>query len=422
MSFHKEYIKYQLLNNNIIQHGDFTLKSGQKSPIFINLKNLVAYPHILSNIGLCLSKMLESFDNQDYYLCGVPLGAIPVSDIVSMKMNRPSLLMRDKVKDTGMKKLIEGDVFPYKNVIVIEDVVTSSMSLMEAINKLESTGFNVIKAISVVFRGQDEVLENLKKYNFEYMFHINDLMSSDINHISLSSNNQEYIKKIKEVKNNEARTIFFALDTLSHLPFKILLDLIMTLAPYIIGVKIHSEIMDFNDEENKTLYETCQMMNIYLWEDRKFNDIGNTLEKQLLKYENIRDIVSIVPTNGLSSLKNIETKLKMFVLCEMSTRENLFNSILKNDIIDVGHQQENVIGFICQDFELTKFLKDHTDYISIKAGINMSSTNDKKGQMWSDPRNFPVQSDFYVIGRGITQSYDIMDRTELYHIELKKLQ
>lgn len=429
MSFQREYIKYQLINNNILQHGDFTLKSGKKSNVFINLKNLVAYPYILSNIGLELCKLLEPFNDSEYYLCGVPLGAIPVSDVVGMKLNRPSLLIRDKVKDTGMKKLIEGDIFPFRDVIMIEDVVTTGMSLLEVVDKLESNGFNVVKVISVVFRGEDDVLEKLKKYNFEFMYHINDLTTPKISQIELASNTKSYIDTLKTSIESNNRNMFLALDSLSHLPFKMLLDLLMEMAKHIVGVKIHNEIMGFTYEENMTLYQTCRMHNLYVWEDRKFNDIGNTLQKQLKYYENIRDIVSIVPTNGVSSLKNIKTNLKMFVLCEMSTTNNLFNPILRNDIINVGHQLENVIGFICQDFEFTKFLKQHTNYLSIKPGIKLpisdtiekDDTKDDKGQQWSNPLAFPVQSDIYVVGRGITESEDITRTAELYHNELQKV-
>ena len=73
---------------------------------------------------------------------------------------------------------------------------------------------------------------------------------------------------------------------------------------------------NLNEEQNITLYNICKCHSIFLWEDRKFNDISNTVIKQLKKYENVRDFVSICPTSGPDLLK-IKSKLGFFVLIEI---------------------------------------------------------------------------------------------------------
>jgi uridine monophosphate synthetase len=418
----KEYIKNQLLTNNIIQYGEFTLKSGLKSSIYINLKNLISHPNLLSGINQYLSSFLTSYTNKpNVRLCGVPYGGIPISSGLSLITGIPQILLRKEQKTYGTKKLIEGEYSTGDNVIIIEDVITSGTSVKETIETLTAEGLNVIKVISIVFRGLPEVEDELiEKYDYSYIFSIEELVSNNSQNSSISSeefDNKEIYETIKYIKKSN---IFIALDrkyTLLEL-----LCLIDEIGDNVFGFKVHNEVLGLTYEENYSFYMACKDKEILLWEDRKFNDIGNTIQKQLEYYETIRDFVSIVPTSGMESVVNLNTRLKFLVLCEMSSSGNLFTPVVKNSILDIVFTNPNLFaGIICQDLELIEFCKNqYTGLLTIMPGINLQTLGDNIGQRYRDPRQFTnsQKPDLFVVGRGITNSEYIQAQLEYYNKEL----
>lgn len=426
----KEYLKQQLLKNNIIKYGEFILKSGQHSPIYINLKDLITYPNLLAGINQYLSDFipeniitnLKSNENQKYKLCGVPYGGIPIATGLSLITGIPQILLRKEVKSYGTKKLIEGQYSRNDKIILIEDVITSGQSVRETIDILEKEGLEVIQVLSVVFRGTKE-LENefILKYNYNYIFHIIELLALDKLHNNLQSiiNTKNSIKNLNKniIANVKNSNIFIALD--KNYKLEELKNIILENANNIYGFKVHNEILGLTYEENIIFYNLCKEYNIQVWEDRKFNDIGNTINKQLKYYEPIRDIVSLVPTSGLESIISLETSLRFLVLCEMSSKHNLFNSILKNSILDIVLlNPDKFYGLICQDLELIKLCKtSYPQLITIMPGINLQKLGDNKGQTYRDPRNFKKEEkpNFYVVGRGITESNNLTQSLEYYN-------
>ena len=80
--------------------------------------------------------------------------------------------------------------------------------------------------------------------------------------------------------------------------YKGLIEFIHMLHQDLIGVKIHSEILNLTLDQDRELYSLCQKYDLFLWEDRKFNDIANTFGHQIQKYNNVRDYVSVCPISG----------------------------------------------------------------------------------------------------------------------------
>ena len=196
-----------------------------------------------------------------------------------------------------------------------------------------------------------------------------------------------------------------------------LCHLLSKIHPYIIGLKIHNEILNLNSQENVALYNICVCYSIFLWEDRKFNDISNTVIKQLKKYEDVRDFVSICPTSGPDILK-IKSKLGFFVLIEMSSDNNLFNN-LTNKLYDWVIQEKNndknsICGIICQDEKYFNTNTNNNDLITIKPGIHLTNTKDDVGQRYTNPQNIINKPTLFVIGRGITESENPIEEIKKY--------
>jgi uridine monophosphate synthetase len=419
----KLYLKHQLLKNNIVQFGEFVLKSGQKSSVYVNLKNLISYPNLLSGINQYLSSFLLPFKCEDTVrLCGVPYGGIPISTGLSAITGLPQILLRKEQKTYGTKKLIEGEYALGDDVIIIEDVITSGTSVRETIEILTAEGLNVVKVISIVFRGTPEVEKELvSKYNYSYIFNMGELISSSSKCSSVSSDDYETKMGFEQIKKNKNSNIFIALDR--RYTLEELLNLVDTIGDNVFGFKVHNEILGLTYAENYSFYLACNSKNILVWEDRKFNDIGNTIQKQLKYYESIRDFVSIVPTSGMESIINLNTSLKFLVLCEMSSSNNLFTPVVKNGILDIVFTNpDKFAGIICQDLELISFCKyQYMNLLTIMPGINLDRIGDNRGQQYRDPRSFPkdVVPDLYVVGRGITnRSGDIFSNLEYYNKSL----
>ena len=216
----------------------------------------------------------------------------------------------------------------------------------------------------------------------------------------------DIIKKIDEKNSN----IILAFDNDN---FTKLCDLINKIHSYIIGVKVHNEILNLTNEQNILLYNLCKNYSLFLWEDRKFNDISNTVMKQLKKYEDIRDFVSICPISGPDILK-IKSNLGFFVLIEMSSEQNLFtpitNSIFNFVVQEANIPNNNICGIICQK---EKYFRNDK-LLTIKPGIHLTNTKDNVGQKYTNPKYLQTKPSLFVVGRGITESENPLEEIKKY--------
>jgi uridine monophosphate synthetase len=141
-----------LVDSQCIRFGEFKLKSGVMSPIYLDLRRLVSHPLILQHVAQAYAAKLGElkFDR----LAGIPYAALPIATAISIVMNRPMVYPRREVKDYGTKAVIEGDYVEGETIAVIDDLATTGDSKIEAIQKLESAGLKVKDIIVLIDRGQ----------------------------------------------------------------------------------------------------------------------------------------------------------------------------------------------------------------------------------------------------------------------------
>ena len=152
-----------LLSAGCIKFGEFTLKSGLQSPIYIDLRQIITYPKLLEQIGQAYLPILKSlqFDR----VAGLPYAAIPIATAISLAGNYPMIYPRKEVKTYGTKAQIEGEYHAGETVVVIDDLATTGGSKFEAIEKLTGVGL-VVKDVVVLVDRQSGAKESLEQAGY----------------------------------------------------------------------------------------------------------------------------------------------------------------------------------------------------------------------------------------------------------------
>jgi uridine monophosphate synthetase len=152
-----------LLSAGCIEFGEFTLKSGLKSPIYIDLRQIITYPKLLADVAQAYLPILSIL--QFSRIAGLPYAAIPIATAISLVGNYPMIYPRKEVKTYGTKAEIEGEYHAGETVVVIDDLATTGGSKFEAIEKLTGAGL-VVKDVVVLVDRQSGAKESLEQAGY----------------------------------------------------------------------------------------------------------------------------------------------------------------------------------------------------------------------------------------------------------------
>ncbi|MBL7755239.1 MAG: orotate phosphoribosyltransferase [Chitinophagaceae bacterium] len=156
----------KLLQINAVKlnsQNPFTWASGWKSPIYCDNRRLLSYPHVRDFIKSEMTNLVFSEFPDAEVIAGVATAGIPHGVLVADLLSLPFIYVRSKPKEHGMGNQIEGDLHPGQQVVVVEDLISTGKSSMQAIHALREAGAQIAGLVSVFNYGFQEAQQLFEK-------------------------------------------------------------------------------------------------------------------------------------------------------------------------------------------------------------------------------------------------------------------
>jgi orotate phosphoribosyltransferase len=141
----------------------YTWASGWKSPIYCDNRKTLSYPDVRHDIYNSFVKIINDTYPDVEGIAGVATGAIAHGVLVAEKMDLPFIYVRSSAKGHGLENLIEGDYSPGQRYVVVEDLVSTGGSSLNAVEALRKAGCNVLGMTAIFTYGFPAAVDNFLK-------------------------------------------------------------------------------------------------------------------------------------------------------------------------------------------------------------------------------------------------------------------
>ncbi len=159
-----------LLQINAIKlniQNPFKWSSGWNSPIYCDNRICLSFPKVRDFLANSIAKEIKKNSSEKFIIAGVATGAIGIGMLVANKLNAPFIYVRPQQKKHGRENQIEGTLNKDEKVIVIEDLISTGKSSLNAVDAIQDNGAKVVFMIALFSYGFDIAKENFMKKNIE---------------------------------------------------------------------------------------------------------------------------------------------------------------------------------------------------------------------------------------------------------------
>lgn len=140
----------------------FTWASGWSSPIYCDNRVTLSHPSIRTYIRQQLSVLVQEEFGSVEVIAGVATAGIPQGVLVAQELGLPFVYVRAKPKEHGRESLIEGDLHPGQRVVLVEDLISTGKSSLQAVEALRKAGCDVAGLVAIFSYNLDVAEENFK--------------------------------------------------------------------------------------------------------------------------------------------------------------------------------------------------------------------------------------------------------------------
>jgi len=163
-----KHISLSLIRSNALKIGDYILRSGKKSPYYVDLRQSISDPIAMDWIANSLARIIinEIGKGKVDKIMGVPTAGVPFATIVSQKLAIPMLYYRRERKEHGVRKKIEGDMERNDRIVMIDDLITTGQSVIDAAEAARDQG-GIVSELVVLLDREQGGQEHIRKHSIE---------------------------------------------------------------------------------------------------------------------------------------------------------------------------------------------------------------------------------------------------------------